>query len=74
MAVTPIAIARELMLIMDNGVSASGQPVTINRTFKNVKMSSSDEALHDVAEVIVSLQTQENVSIQRRDVHELYAE
>ena len=74
MAVTPIAIARELMLIMDNGISASGQPVTINRTFKNVKMSASDEALHDVAGVIVSLQTQENVSIQRRDVHELYAE
>ena len=74
MAVTPIAVTRDIILVMDNGIGASGQPLTINRTFKNIKMSALDQDLYDVAGIIISLQDSENVAVQRRDIYELIAE
>jgi len=74
MAVTPTAVSRDLILVMDNGIGASGQPLTIDRTFKNVKMAAVDQDLYDVAGIIISLQDSDNVAIQRRDIYELTAE
>ena len=74
MAVTPIAVCRDLILVMDNGIGASGQPLTINRTFKNVKNSALDDDINTVAQTLIALQDSSNVAVQRRDVYELVNE
>jgi hypothetical protein len=74
MAVTPIAVSRELVLIMDNGFGASGQALTINRSYKFVKSAALDEDINSVAQTIIGLQEKDNVAIQRRDVFQLMVE
>jgi hypothetical protein len=74
MAVTPIAVSRDLILVMDNGIGASGQPLTINRTYKYVKSSALDEDIYTVAQALIGLQESENIAVQRRDVFELASE
>ena len=71
MAVTPIAVSRELVLIMYNGFGASGQALTINRSYKFVKSAAQDEDINSVAKTNIGLQEKDNVAIQRRDVFQL---
>lgn len=74
MAVTPIAVTRDLVLVMDNGIGASGQPLTVNRTYKYVKSAALDDDINTVAQTLISLQDSENVAVQRRDIFELIVE
>jgi len=74
MAVTPIAVSRDLILVMDNGVGVSGQPLTVNRTFKYVKSAALDEDIYAVAQTLIGLQDSDNVAVQRRDIFELASE
>jgi hypothetical protein len=74
MAITPIAVSRDLILVMDNGIGASGQPLTINRTYKYVKSSALDEDIYAVAQALIGLQESENIAVQRRDIFELASE
>lgn len=74
MAVTPVAVSRDLILVMDNGIGASGQPLTISRIFKNVKSAAVDEDMHTVAQTLLGLQDSSNIAVQRRDIFELIAE
>lgn len=74
MAVTPIAVSRDLILVMDNGIGASGQPLTINRTYKYVKSAAADADIHTVAQALTGLQNADIIAVQRRDVFELISE
>lgn len=74
MAVNAIQLATDLILVMDNGIGASGQQLSINRTYKDVKPNAENDDIYAVANSLVSLQEKANLGIQRRDILELEQE
>lgn len=74
MAVTATAISSDLVLVMDNGIGASGQPLSVNRVFRNVKSAASNDDVYAVAQTLVGLQSKTNNAIQRRNLVELEEE
>lgn len=71
MAVTATSLTSDLILVMDDGIGASGQALSKNRSFRNVKTSASDEDVYLVAQTLIGLQSQVNNSVQRRNTVEL---
>lgn len=71
MAVTATPLTSELLLIMDNGIGASGQQLTKTRTINYLKTTANAEDIYSVAQGILSLQDKTNLSIQRSDASEL---
>ncbi len=74
MAINSIQVATDLILQMDNGIGASGQQLSIARTYKDVKPNSDNKDLYDVANSLLTLQEKNKISIQRRDILELEEE
>ena len=74
MAVTATAISSDLVLVMDNGTGASGQPLSVTRVFRNVKTAASNDDVYSVAESILGLQSKTNNAIMRRNLVELEEE
>ncbi len=68
MAVTTTPLGSELVLVMDNGIGASGQQLTKNRTYREVKPDATNENLYLVAGQLIGLQQRTNLSIERRDL------
>jgi len=71
MAVTATSLASDLILVMDNGIGASGQALSLNRTYRNVKPEANDQNIYDVAQSLIGLQSKTNNSIQRRNTVEI---
>ena len=71
MAVSSNIVSTDLVLVMDNGIGASGQQLFKNRSFKKVKPDAVNDDIYAVAEALLGLQTKTNVAIQRRDIVEL---
>ena len=71
MAVNAIPVATDLVLVMDNGVGASGQQLSVSRTYKDVKTNADNENIYTVADSLISLQESGKIAVQRRDVVEL---
>lgn len=71
MAVSAIPVATDLVLVMDNGVGASGQQLSVSRTYKDVKTNADNENIYTVADSLISLQESGKIAVQRRDVVEL---
>jgi len=71
MAVTATSLASDLILVMDNGIGASGQALSLNRTYRNVKPEANDQNIYDVAQTLIGLQSKTNNSIQRRNTVEI---
>jgi len=74
MAVTATNISSDLILIMDNGTGANGQPLSKSRTYRNVKTTATDSDVYDVAQSLIGLQSRTNQSIQRRNILEIESE
>lgn len=71
MAVTATSLTSDLILVMDNGIGASGQALSQNRTYKNVKIAATDQDIYDVAQTLIGLQSKTNNAIQRRNTVEI---
>jgi len=71
MAVTTTSLTSDLILVMDNGIGASGQALSLNRTYRNVKPEATDQNIYDVAQTLIGLQSKTNNSIQRRNTVEI---
>lgn len=71
MAITTTPVGSELILVMDNGVGASGQQLVKNRIYTDVKSSAVDADLYSVAQSLLGLQEKTNVAIQRRNLVEI---
>ena len=71
MAVTATSLTSDLILVMDNGIGASGQALSQNRTYKNVKIAATDQDIYDVAQTMIGLQSKTNNAIQRRNTVEI---
>jgi len=71
MAVTATSLASDLILVMDNGIGPSGQALSLNRTYRNVKPEANDQNIYDVAQTLIGLQSKTNNSIQRRNTVEI---
>ena len=71
MAVLSTPVSSELVLVMDNGVGASGQALFVSRAIKDVKPDALDQDVYDVANILLDLQSRDNAAIQRRIYNEL---
>ncbi|CFX78397.1 Protein of unknown function DUF1659 [Syntrophomonas zehnderi OL-4] len=71
MAVTSNSLASDLVLIMEDGIGASGQPRSKSRVFKGIKTDANNADVYDVAQTLIGLQSRLNQAIQRRDTVEL---
>ena len=71
MAINSTPLASDMVLVMDNGIGASGQPLSQNRTYKNLKTDATNVDIYAVAETLIGLQDKTNQAIQRRDTVEL---
>ncbi|HBK52335.1 MAG TPA: hypothetical protein DDZ44_00155 [Syntrophomonas wolfei] len=74
MAVTATSLATDLVLVMDNGIGASGQALSQNRTFRSIKVSATDDDVYALAQTLIGLQSKTNNFIQRRNTVELESE
>jgi len=63
-----------MRLRYQNGVNAKGDPLYINRTYPNVKVTATDQDLYDVAGAINSLQAKPLVAVYRVDDGELVSQ
>ncbi|WP_054696034.1 DUF1659 domain-containing protein [Syntrophomonas palmitatica] len=71
MAIVANPIGSELVLVMDNGTSASGGQLTKNRVYPDVKTTAADADVYSVAQSLLGLQEKTNLSIQRRNTVEI---
>ena len=71
MAITATPTATDLILVMNNGTGASGQQLTISRTFGDIKPAAANADFYSVAQSLLALQSKTNIAIQRRDVNEI---
>lgn len=67
MAVNKVPETSTMIITIEDGVNASGQPVYRQRSYKNVKVGALDADVYAAAQAIANLQTHEVVSISRQD-------
>lgn len=67
MAVNRVPQSSQIIIMLQNGTNAGGQPVYLKRTYKNVKPSALDADLYAVAQAMASLQKYPVASIVRID-------
>ncbi|HWP97970.1 MAG TPA: DUF1659 domain-containing protein [Syntrophomonadaceae bacterium] len=71
MSVTSTPVSTDLVLVMDNGISATGKAQTKDQVFKSVNTLASNDEMYSAAQVLLALQEKTNLSVQRRDTVEL---
>jgi len=71
MAVVKVPQSVKLVLKVQTGVNASGDPVYRSRTFANVKAAAADSDVFAVAEGLAGLQKNTLVDIVRQDLNNL---
>lgn len=71
MAVSTSPVTSDLVLIMDNGVGASGQTLTVNRKFSYVKTAATNEDVYSVADSITAVQDKTRLAVRRVDTVEI---
>lgn len=71
MAVTTSPVTSDLVLIMDNGVGSSGQPLNVNRKFSKVKTAAINEDVFAVAAGITAIQDKTLLAVRRVDTVEI---
>jgi hypothetical protein len=68
MAINASPVSRDLILVMDNGLGASGQQLTRSRSYRDLKTTAGDEDIYAVAQALIGLQEDNCLAIQRRDI------
>jgi hypothetical protein len=71
MAVTTSPVSSDLVLLMDNGIGASGQPLSRARRYSNIKTTATNEDLYAVADSLTGLQSQTRLAVRRQDTIEI---
>lgn len=67
MAVNKVPQTSKLVITVEDGVNAKGQPKQRQRSYKNVKVSALDADVYAVAQAIANLQTHTVAGISRQD-------
>lgn len=62
-----------ISLIFDNGVNENGKPVTKAKSFANVAVSTTPDAIRQFAEAYASLQQKALVRVTRTDLNDISA-
>lgn len=71
MAVSTSPVSSDLILIMDNGIGASGQPLTKARKYSKVKTAATNEDIYAVADSLTGLQSKTRLAVRRQDTIEI---
>ena len=67
MAVNRVAQTSRMIIVLQNGVNAGGEPVYLKRTYKSVKPGAVDADIYEIAQAMASLQKYPLTSISRMD-------
>lgn len=71
MAITTTPVGSELILVMDNGIGASGQQLVKNRIYTDVRSAATDADLYSVAQSLLGLQDKSSLAVQRSNLVEI---
>ncbi|ADI02005.1 MAG TPA: DUF1659 domain-containing protein [Syntrophothermus lipocalidus] len=71
MAVQAVTVTSELIVNVENGVNAQGNPILAARRYRNVKPSATSDDVYAVGQTLAGLQEKPVAGIQRRDVADL---
>ncbi len=67
MAVNRVPQTSRMIIVLQNGVNAGGEPVYLKRTYKSVKPGAVDADIYEIAQAMASLQKYPLTSISRMD-------
>ena len=67
MAVNRVPQSSRMIIALQNGVNAGGEPVYLKRTYKSVKPGAVDADIYEIAQAMASLQKYPLTSISRMD-------
>jgi hypothetical protein len=67
MAVNKVPETSQMVITIQDGVNAKGQPIVHKRSYKNVKVTAVDAEVYAVAQELANLQTHAVVSVSRQD-------
>jgi hypothetical protein len=71
MAINKNLTSSELQLMVAKGVDTQGKPIVGKVTYKNIKLTATEQDLYDVALVLNGLQQYELKNVQRIDTNDL---
>ncbi|NLW90782.1 MAG: DUF1659 domain-containing protein [Syntrophomonadaceae bacterium] len=71
MAISSTPLGADMILVMDNGIGASGQQLVKNRVYSDVRSDATDDDLYSVAQSLLGLQEQTALAVQRRNLVEI---
>ena len=67
MAVNRVPQTSRMIIVLQNGVNAGGEPAYLKRTYKSVKPGVVDADIYEIAQAMASLQKYPLTSISRMD-------
>ena len=67
MAVNRVPQDSRMIIVLQNGINAGGEPVYLKRTYKSVKPGAVDADIYEIAQAMASLQKYPLTSITRMD-------
>lgn len=67
MAVNKTPLGTTLRLVVQTGVDGEGKPILKNRSFSNVNPTAADQDIFDVANLLITLQSNTLDSVERID-------
>ena len=71
MAVSKVAQSTSLVIKVQTGTNASGNPVYANRSYTNVKTAATDADIYAVGQELSAMQKYNVTAIERRDLSAL---
>lgn len=63
-----------LRLVLQTGTNASGNPIFVNRNYRNIKVDATDQDVYAVAEALAELQIYTLNAVDRIDTNQLIEE
>lgn len=66
-----IPVQSDLVVLLENGVSSTGRPLTKKLTYKNVKLTASDDDVYAVAQGIIGLQEKNSLAVYKVSMAEI---
>ncbi|QGU00850.1 hypothetical protein SYNTR_2256 [Candidatus Syntrophocurvum alkaliphilum] len=71
MPINATPVTSEMIINLDNGLSATGNVLVRARRYSGVKPDAANEDIYNIASEMAALQERQVINIQRRDITEL---
>lgn len=71
MAVNAAVLSKSLRLTFEAGLDGDGEPILVNRSYRNIKTDTEDQDIFDVSQIMVGLQEHSLSTVRKIEESEL---